>query len=265
MLAGDEPLDVVEAALVVALEEYPQLDVAAQAARVHALAAECAHRTRALDNPFARLDSVRGLLVDELGFRGNAREYNDPRNCYLNDVLDRRRGIPLTLSMLFLECAVAAGFEARGVGLPGHFVLRLTAGARTFFVDPYHQGQVITEEDCQRLVLRTTGRASLFRREQLEGTDARSMISRLLLNLKHIYIERNDYEKALAAVERLLLVRPEDATETRDRGFIKAHLGWPAAAISDLESYLTRMPDAPDVGAVRGRVNWLRRRLSELN
>ena len=265
LLAVEGPLDVVEGALLVAAEEYHDLDVAREAGRVRTLAAESARRAAAERNPFARLEQLRALLFDELGFRGNLQEFNDPRNSFLNDVLDRRLGNPLTLSSVFLGGATATGFDARGVGLPGHFVTRLSLDGRTFFVDPFHNGRVITEDDCRQLVVRTTGRASLFHRELLQGTDPRSMLARLLLNLKHVYIERSDYERALSAVERLLLVQPGDASETRDRGFLKAHLGQPSAAIADLERYLAGSPSAPDAIAVRGRVNWLRRRLSELN
>ena len=159
----------------------------------------------------------------------------------------------------------AAGFDARGVGLPGHFVTRVSYAGRSVFVDPYHAGQVISEDDCRQLVSRTTGRPSLFRRSLLQGTDERSMLTRLLLNLKYIYVKSEDFPRALAAVERLLLIAPDDPTEIRDRGFLHAHLGSPGAAVSDLESYLALTPDARDAASVRGRVAWLRQRLSEYN
>jgi len=261
----NDPGDVVEGFLWIAAQEYPELDVDRQLARVRLIAAEGARRVYTLANPFARLDGLRSYLYEELGFRGNADDYNDPRNCYLNDVLDRRLGIPLTLAVLLVETARAAGFEARGLGLPGHFAVRLDWRGRSMLVDPYHGGQVITEDDCRQLVSRTTGRPSLFRRELLEGADARAMMARLLLNLKHVHVEREDYRRALGAVELLLLVSPNDAGEIRDRGFLKAYLGEPGDAIADLETYLTRSPSAPDADSVRGRVSWLRRRLTELN
>ena len=265
LLASADGFDMVEAALWVAAEEYPDLDVDHTAARVRLISAEGARLAQGLTNPFARLDVLRTHLFDDLGFRGNEKEYNDPRNSFLNEVLDRRLGNPLSLSTLFIDVARAAGFEAHGVGLPGHFVASATYGGRTVLVDPYHCGQVICEDDCRQLVSKTTGRPSLFRRELLEGADERAMLTRMLLNLKYIYVKGEDYRRALAAVERLLLVSPDDSTEIRDRGFLYAHLGHPGAAVSDLESYLALVPAARDAESVRGRVAWLRQRLSECN
>jgi len=265
LLAGGSEFDIVEAALWVAAEEYPDLDVEHTAARVRLISAEGSRLAHELTNPFARVDALRTHLYDDLGFRGNEKEYNDPRNSFLNEVLDRRVGNPLSLSILFIDVARAAGFDAHGVGLPGHFIASVTYGGRTLLVDPYHCGQVICEDDCRQLVSKTTGRPSLFRRELLEGADERAMLVRLLLNLKYIYVKAEDYRRALAAVERLLLVSPDDSTEIRDRGFLYAHLGHPGAAVSDLESYLALVPSARDAESVRGRVAWLRQRLSECN
>lgn len=265
LLSAGGPFDLVEAALWIAFEEYEDLDVEREAQRVRLLAGEAARRVAATSNPFARLDVLQRYFGEELGFRGNAEDYDDPRNSYLNEVLDRKLGIPLTLSLLFIELARAAGFEARGVGLPGHFVARVSYGGRSIVVDPYHGAQVISEEDCRLLVRRCTGRASLFRRELLAGASERMMLRRLLLNLKHTYVTRNDYARALSVVERLILVQPEDSKEIRDMGFLKAHLGRPGAAIADLEAYLSLDPGAPDRESVKGRLVWLRRKLSETN
>lgn len=265
VLDQDGAIDIVEAALWISAEEYPNLEVERELERVRIISAEGARRVFELTNPFARLDGLQGYFYGELGFRGNLENYNDPQNCHLNEVLNRRLGIPITLSILFMDLARAAGFQACGVGLPGHFVVRLTYGERGLLVDPFHGGQVITAEDCRQLVARTTGRASLFRPEILEGTDERSMLGRLLRNIKHIHVEREDYTRALATVEQLLMLRPDDPTEIRDRGFLQAHLGRPAAAIDDLEAYLTRSPRAADADSVRGRVTWLRRQLSDMN
>jgi regulator of sirC expression with transglutaminase-like and TPR domain len=265
LVAGDAPFDLVEAALWVAAEEYPGLVIERELERIHLLSAEGARRVYSLRNPFARLDSLRSYLFEELKFGGNADDYNNPLNCYLNEVLNRRLGIPLTLSLLFMEVARAAGFEPRGIGLPGHFITGVTFEGRSILVDPYHAGRVITEEDCRQLVGRTTGRPSLFRREMLVGSDDRSIMARLLLNLKHMYVECKDYARAVSVVDRLLLLTPDDMTEIRDRGFLQAHLGEPAKAIHDLETYLTRSPSAADARSVRGRVSWLRRKLSDLN
>ncbi|MDH3629244.1 MAG: tetratricopeptide repeat protein [Acidobacteriota bacterium] len=260
-----EEVDLIELALTIASEEYPMLDETREARRVGLIAAEGSRRVHNVDNPFEKLDILRQFFFHELGFCGNQDDYNDPRNCFLNDVLDRRTGIPLTLSLLFGELALASGFKVRGIGLPGHFILRLEEGDRVILVDPFHRGEVVTEDDCRQLVGRTTGRPSLFRRRLLHGSDNRAVLSRLLLNLKHMYVEREDFPRALGCVERLLILHPADSTEVRDRGFLLAHLGREGAAITDLETYLSSSPHAPDAESVRGRVSWLRRRLSETN
>lgn len=260
-----EEIDLIEMALTIASEEYPMLDEPLQARRIGLIAAEGARRSMHIENPFERLEILRQFFFHELGFCGNQEDYNDPRNCFLNDVLDRRTGIPLTLSLLFGEMALAAGFKVRGIGLPGHFILRFEDADRVILVDPFHRGEVITEDDCRQLVGRTTGRPSLFRPRLLRGSDNRAILSRLLLNLKHMYVEREDFPRALGCVERLLILHPADRSEVRDRGFLLAHLGREGAAISDLESYLSTSPHAPDAESVRGRVSWLRRRISQAN
>jgi regulator of sirC expression with transglutaminase-like and TPR domain len=162
-----------------------------------------------------------------------------------------------------MEVARGAGFEALGVGLPGHFVVRLDYEDRRLLVDPFRQGEVITEEDCRDLVTRSTGRPALFRRDLLEGTTPVAMLIRLLENLKRIYLAQRDYDRALAAVDRLLLAAPDEPSELRDRGFVLAHLGQTGAALADLEAYLVLHPGAPDADAVRDRVAWLQRRHSK--
>ena len=152
-----------------------------------------------------------------------------------------------------------------GIGLPGHFVSRVAWQGRSILVDPFHGAAVITLEDCKQLVARSTGRGWLFRPDYLDGTPDRAMLARLLMNLKYAYLGRSDYTRALSAVERLLLVSPDDAAEIRDRGLLQARLGRPAAAIQDLEAYLASSPDAPDTKSVSGRLTWLRRRQSESN
>ncbi len=265
LVGSAQGFDILRAALLVAAEEYPELDVERELRRNHELGQGAARRAKRLANPFARLDAVRAYLFEELGFRGNADDYDDPRNSFLNEVLDRRTGIPLTLSLLFAEVARAAGFETRGIALPGHFVVGCRLDGRDILVDPYHGAQVITVDDCRQLVIRATGRPSLFRPELLAGATDREVLIRMLRNLKRTHLARDEYGAALTYVERLLAFAPGDTQEVRDRGFLLAHLGRPGAALRDLEAYLSLEPAAPDAAAVRGRLAWLRRRLGRVN
>jgi regulator of sirC expression with transglutaminase-like and TPR domain len=260
LLHGPGPLPLLEATLQIAAEEHETMDVFAQIARVETIGAEAKVRLTGLQNPFARLDALRVFLFDELGFRGNVDHYDDPRNSYLDDVLERKLGIPLTLSILVIEVARLAGLPAEGVGLPGHFIVRVEDRGRRLLIDPFHGGHIITIEDCKELVVRTTGRTSLFRKDSLDTATPRAMLTRLLLNLKRIHLAQGDYIRALSVVERLLVVAPGDAKEIRDRGLLLAHLGQSGAAVTDLECYLALAPGAPDVESVRGRLAWIRRR-----
>jgi len=265
MLKQNESFDVIEACLLIAAEEYTGLDVVRERTKLQSIGEEAARRVARLQNPFARLDGLRSYVFDELGFRGNREQYDDPRNSYLNEVLTRRTGVPLSLSVLFVEIARSAGFDAHGIGLPGHFVVRADFGGRQILVDPFHDGRVITLEDCRDLVARSTGKASLFRPDLVVPASPRSILTRMLVNLKRMFLNREDYTRALSVVERLLLVAPDDPREIRDRGFLLAHLGRPGAAVADLENYLSASPSAPDAEAVRGRLQWLLRKMSEAN
>jgi regulator of sirC expression with transglutaminase-like and TPR domain len=263
LLSQDEPLPLLEAMLLVAAEEHKDLDVLTEIGRVMTMAAEAKERVAAVRNPFARIEAMRSLVFDEIGFKGNVDHYDDPRNSFLHDVLDRKLGIPLTLSVITIEIARAAGLAAHGVGLPGHFIVRIDEQDRSLFIDPFHGGHVITIEDCKDLVVRTTGRASLFRPDSLDVATPRAMLNRLLMNLKRIHLAQGDYNRALSIVERLLIVSPGDAKEIRDRGLLLAHLGRPDAAVCDLESYLALVPEAPDADSVRGRLAWILRKMGE--
>jgi len=255
------PLPLLEATLQIAAEEHEGLDVLATIGRVETIGAEAQARLEGLANVFARIDALRVLLFEEIGFTGNVEHYDDPSNSYLDDVIERKLGIPLTLSIITLEVARRAGLAAEGVGLPGHFIVRLGEPGRELLVDPFHGGHVVTVEDCRDLVLRTTGRASLFRKDSLDTSPPRAMLTRLLLNLKRIHLAQGDYRRALGVVERLLIVAPGDAKEIRDRGLLLAHLGRPRAAVQDLESYLELAPGAPDIDSVRGRLAWIVRKM----
>jgi regulator of sirC expression with transglutaminase-like and TPR domain len=263
LLEQGGPADLVQGALLIAAREYPDLDLDREMSRISEIGSEAARRIAGMENggnPYARLEVIRAYLFDELGFHGNAGDYEDPRNSFLNQVMDRRTGIPLTLSIIFIEIARAAGFESRGIALPGHFIARVDLDGRTILVDPFGGGRVLTQEDCRALVVRSTGRASLFRPEILDGASTTRILTRLLRNLKRIFLSREDYPRALAVVDMLLVTTSGEPMETRDRGILMSHLGRVHEAISDLESYLHHRPTAPDLESIRGRLDWLRQR-----
>jgi regulator of sirC expression with transglutaminase-like and TPR domain len=244
-------LDLGLAALLVAAEEYTQLVPEPYLNRLDLLAERV--RDRLSDETAAPvvLNEISRLLYEEEGFRGNTDAYYDPRNSFLNDVLDRRLGMPLTLGIVFLEIGWRLGLPLHGVNFPGHFLLRYEGEALRLLVDPFHAGQIIFEDQAQDLLDRVYGGSVPMREEYLRVASKKDVIVRLLANLKTIYLNTRDDARALGAIDRILLVRPDAAEEIRDRGMALARIGNTDAAIQALARYLEIEPSAADAGRVR--------------
>lgn len=253
-----------EAALAVAQEEYPEIAVDAYLRQIDELAARVTARLQARRDAASTLRALRAVLFEEGGFRGNAEAYYDPRNSFLNEVLDRRVGIPITLSVLYIEVASRAGLPVHGVGFPGHFLVKYVAGQREIFIDPFRGGELLSAEDCEARY-RAVAPGHALERRHLEPVTARQILRRMLHNLEKIYVEGGDHVRGLWVVDRLLLLAPEDIVARRDRGLFEARLGGTAAALSDLEAYLDAEPMARDADELRELVGRLRSRASFLN
>ena len=206
------------------------------------------------DAPVAALNH---FVFNELGFAGNAEHYYDPRNSFLNEVLDRKLGIPITLSVVYLEVAARVGFAVQGVGFPGHFLVKHVAGDRTVFVDPFNGGELLSADD---LAARHRSRApdKDLDPQLLAAASPRQILTRMLHNLKRIYAEQRDDARTLWVIDRLLLLAPEDPAERRDHGLVAARLGGASAAVADLEAYLAAAPGAADEREIRALVARLR-------
>jgi regulator of sirC expression with transglutaminase-like and TPR domain len=261
MAAGDH-LGVAEAALWIAAEEYPGLDVAAYLLRFDALAAEVRDQVRAAAEPAERVARLNQFLFVEHGFVGNSENYYDPRNSFLNDVLDRRAGLPITLSIVYCEVAQRLDLPMCGVGFPGHFLVKHAAEPE-ILVDPF-SGSVISVEDCVERLRRLYGREIRFDRRLLRGASDREIVARILANLKQVYLRQQDLVRALACVDRILLFRPDDARELRDRGVLYQRLECFAAAARDLQRYLDLAPADPGAEAVRAMLPMIQRQAASL-
>ena len=180
-------------------------------------------------------------------------------------VMDVRRGIPLTLSIIFMELGWRVGIPLEGVGFPGHFLVRLAGEPRDLLLDPFRRGMSVHEEDCRRMLHDLSGGKLEFNGELLQSITKRDMIARLLMNLKGAYLRAHDDAGALAAVDRLLLIHPEDWDEIRDRGLLLYRLQRFAPALSELTRYLDARPEAADRATIERHAADLRRNLSELN
>ena len=261
--SSDGRVDLAQAALLIAQEEYPDLEIRPYLAKLDALASRASSVTNGLPPEEAAAALVRFLYVDE-GFRGNEDNYYDPRNSYLNEVLDRRLGIPITLSLIGMEVGRRLRLPLTGVGLPGHFVLRHTSKGEMIF-DAYRSGARLTLDDCREIVSRASNGLMTLRAEHLRSATKLEILVRILRNLKGAYGRANDLPRALAAVERILILEPEDHSEIRERGTILAKMGLATKALVDLETYLRLEPDAPDSDEVWEQVRTIREARSLLN
>jgi regulator of sirC expression with transglutaminase-like and TPR domain len=261
----DREVNLGEAALLIASEEYPDLDVRGYLVRLDEMG--CALRQRLDDEPRPEraVMALNRYLFREQGFRGNTKEYYDPRNSYLNEVIDRRTGIPITLSTVYMEVARRAGLDVEGVGLPGHFVVRIRTPGHPLLVDPFHAGTMLTEKDCQDRLDRIFGGKVKMEPKMLQPCRHRDMLERMLRNLKAVYIRDQDVQRALRVVDLLVRIQPGNAEDLRDRGVLYAALDCYGLAARDLESYLALAPKAPDAKELEGRVAQLRLKAARLN
>jgi len=254
-----------EGALWIAAEAHPGLDVQHWLGRLDALGYRAAERVTADMDVDRAATTVARFVFEEEGFRGNTEDYYDPRNSFLDDVLDRRVGIPITLSVVYVAVAARAGLEAAGVGLPGHFVVRAERRGRQRLLDPFHGGELLDHAGCEALVARVRPGSDPLDPRWLAPVTTRQIFVRMLSNLKAVYSALGDWARALAAVDRIILLVPEAWEELRERGMLHARLGHGPAAVRDWETYLQRAPEAPDAGAVRDRLRALRQILSSRN
>lgn len=257
-------IDLAEAAFLIACEEYPDLDLPAQHGRLE----ELGRQARAALDPHAPRRSqaiqLASFLGAELGFRGNAENYYDPRNSFFNDVLSRRLGIPISLSVVYIEVGRRAGLPVSGVGLPGHFIVRVD-GQDDLLLDPFYGGRVVSLADCQRRLDRIFDRQVSLEPGMLMPCDERQILTRMLYNLKGIYVQAQDHWRALGAVELLLRLDPGSLDELRDRGLLYAALDCYSLAVRDLETYLARAGQAPDSPGLRETLETLRARQARVN
>ena len=254
----DEEINLARAALLVAKEEYPQLPEDRYLARLDLLAEEARDR---LDDEGAHLLVLQDLLdtlYQRQGFRGNREAYYDPRNSFLNDVLDRKLGIPLTLGIVLLEVGWRLELPVEGVNFPGHFLVRFKGDAIRLLIDPYDGGKVRFEDQAQELLDRVYGGMIRVHDSFLKTASRREMLVRMLMNLKGLYLNVRDHKRALRAVERILLLRPIAVGEIRDKGVILAKLGRTEEALEQLEAYLNAAPEAPDTERIMGMVENLK-------
>ncbi len=238
------------AALAIARVEYPALDPAPYLQRLERMgeAAEGRLQRHAQAGIGAQIATLNAYLFEELGFSGNAERYDDPRNSFLNEVLDRRLGIPISLALVYLEIGRRGGLRLEGVNFPGHFLVRAPDATEDLIVDPFHAGALLSEVDCRHLLREYVGDETAFDRRLLATATRQHIVVRMLVNLKRLYVRMQSFPQARAAADLLLAVDPSALSELRDRGLLAYHMEDFASALRDLEAYLRLMPrgDGPD-------------------
>jgi regulator of sirC expression with transglutaminase-like and TPR domain len=263
----DEDISLAEAALLIAGHAYPGLNVAAYLSRIEELAHMLRSRIVQGATVVERITALNGFLFGELGFKANAGDYYDPRNSFLNEVLERRTGIPITLSVVYMELGRKIGLPLQGVSFPGHFLVKCPVPEGDVVLDPYSGGISLGLSDLQKRLREVRGgevsRAILA--EMLAAAANKEIIVRMLRNLKAVYLRSRDLERALPIMDWIVATAPDQAPELRDRGMIYQELECCRAALADFEAYLTLSPTCEDAGDIRGRIVELRREAARLN
>jgi regulator of sirC expression with transglutaminase-like and TPR domain len=253
LVGGDDTdIDLAEATLLIAAEAYPGLDVERYVRALDRLAAEAEPAVRAAGDDAERVRKLVEFLSVERRFRGNQDDYYDRRNSFLNEVLERRTGIPITLAVVYMEVARRLGLVLLGVGFPGHFLAK-HPGASELIVDPFF-GQILSPRDCAQRLRAVLGEDAELEPAHLRAATPKEMLVRILRNLKQIYLQARELESALSCSERVLLVEPDLAHELRDRGLLYEQLECFAAARGDLERFLALAPHDPSADTIRERV-----------
>jgi regulator of sirC expression with transglutaminase-like and TPR domain len=280
--AADRPgPDLAAPAFLVARIEYPRLDPSPYLDRLERMGDAAFHfvaKDPGHEAPLAaRIDAVNRYLFGELGFAGNREQFDDPRNSCLNEVMDRKKGIPITISLIYIEVARRAGVRAEGVNFPGHFLVRCLQDLHTddpsegLIVDPFHAGAILNEAECRKLLQPHIDEAA-FDPSLLARATRRQILVRMLLNLKKLYVKMHSFPQARATTDALLALQPSSLADLRDRGLLAYHMNDFSHALRDLEEYLkvARLSDQDDdqkkeTEQVWEHVKTLRRRVAQLN
>lgn len=251
---ADEDIDLPKAALYIAGTEYPDLDINHYVDILDSLAVGAASAIGASEAVRTSVESLSRYLFETTGFRGNEQDYYSPKNSYLNEVLDRKTGIPITLSVIYMGVANKLGIVLEGIGLPGHFVLRAGPVEDELYVDPYNGGRLLTMSDCEAIVGNMFGGRVKLQGEHLKPYTKKGVLIRILANLKQIYFSSQEYQKAIAAADLVQTVDPSLVGNLRERASMYYAAGEYEMAIGDLESYLTLAPEAQDADDAKRQI-----------
>jgi regulator of sirC expression with transglutaminase-like and TPR domain len=262
----DERVDLLRAALTFARIEDPALDIEHYVRWVDDLARRAGARIQDPDDPSQVIAGLNEVLFQEEMFRGNTVDYYSPRNSFLHDVLDRRLGIPISLALVYMEVARRVGFQLFGVGMPGHFLLKhYDVDGRAILIDAFERGSIVTEDDCrQKLDTIYSGQVAL-QPEFLLPVTRRQMLTRMLNNLRSIYLSQRDFRRAVQVVDLILVIYPRSPEDMKQRAVLRYNLNDYRGALSDFEEYVKMSPDASDAEEIKHTALSLRRSMAQMN
>jgi regulator of sirC expression with transglutaminase-like and TPR domain len=261
----DDSIDLARAALLIAAEEYPSLDPDVYLEKLDRFSDLARPGAESAIDAYAAVLAINAALFDELGFRGNRDNYFDPRNSFLNEVIDRRTGIPITLTVVYMEVARRVGVKVSGVGLPAHFIAKHSRGDTEILIDPFNAGRILNSGECAAMVAELTAGRVRLAPAHLAGVTKKQILVRMLSNLLGVYSRGGDYSRALAALERVLLIEPDSPPHIRDHGLLLAAMGERTAAARELGRYLDLAPDARDADDIKNQITNIMQGRASLN
>jgi regulator of sirC expression with transglutaminase-like and TPR domain len=264
-LAAREPIPLARGALVIAKEEYPDLDIDLYLERLADLAREAARWLGAAASTVEQVQSLSRFLFEHHGFAGNQNSYGDPRNSFLNEVMERKLGIPISLSVIYIEVGRRAGMKLEGVSFPGHFLVKATDERGELIIDPFNEGMILNVEQLRARLNQVYGQPVELHPAMLRAAPSRQILSRMLRNLKNIYVAASDWTRAIAALDRILILEPRSLEDILERAKLYETLECFQAALDDLQSFLSIAPDHPIAEAAREGVMRLSRQVSRIS
>ncbi|MDQ7781726.1 MAG: transglutaminase-like domain-containing protein [Desulfomonilaceae bacterium] len=255
----DHEVELAASALLIARLQYPSLDAPHYLAGLDEMAERLRRRMQVPDEPEHVVNEINTVVFEEEGFRGNTENYYDPRNSFLNEVLDRKLGIPITLSIVYLEVGRRAGLKTYGIGLPGHFIVGLLTDSARVFIDPFNRGQVLTEDACRRIVISHAGTSAGFNRSFLDPVRPKQIVVRLMRNLKGVYLSMKNQTRALALINWILILAPDAIQELLERAAYYESVGDYGSAATDLEKCASLTRDEEERNRLRAKVAMFRK------
>ena len=261
----DDRVDLACAVLEIARDDYPDLDVAGYLRRIDQIAVHVMERLGSEKTVYHRIAALNSVMFEEHGFHGNRRNYYDPKNSFLNEVIERKMGIPISLSVLYMEVAQRTGLPLYGVSFPGHFLVKYSDDRERIVIDPFNAGEVKSRESLGQLLESLYGGKVTLVDDFLEPVTKKQIIRRMLNNLKMIYLQEKNFLKILAVLQRLVVLDPSSAEDIRDRGSVYLKLECFQYALADFESYLGLVPNAKDADAVTEEIVTLRKQVQQIH